>query len=113
MRIARWIPRATNTNSDYVKLIACPLQQWLHESAFLLRYTYIACPVEYAFLSTVYLSILKSYVLIYLACLVNSNNILYDRLINECSPFKKMKYFPGCRPQRNVLRTLIPRSKCW
>jgi hypothetical protein len=38
-RIARWITKATNTNSEYVILIAFPLQQWLHERASLLRYT--------------------------------------------------------------------------
>jgi len=27
-------------------LIAFPLQQWLHERASMLRYTYIACHVE-------------------------------------------------------------------
>ena len=43
MRIACWIPKAKNTHSDYVILIACPLQQWLNECALLLRYTYIAC----------------------------------------------------------------------
>ena len=32
-RIARWIPKATNMHSDYVSLIAFPLQQWLHERA--------------------------------------------------------------------------------
>jgi hypothetical protein len=30
MRIAWWIPKATNTNSEHVTLIASPLQQWLH-----------------------------------------------------------------------------------
>jgi len=47
MRIACWIPKATNTHSQYVILTAFPLQQWLHESASLLRYTYIACIVTY------------------------------------------------------------------
>ena len=41
MRIACWIPTATNTHSDCVILIAFPLQQWLHERASMLRYTYI------------------------------------------------------------------------
>jgi hypothetical protein len=45
MRIARWIRKATNTHSEYVTLIAFPLQQWLHERASMLRYTYIACLV--------------------------------------------------------------------
>ena len=39
---ARWIPEATNTHSECVLLIAFPLQQWLHERASLLRYTYTA-----------------------------------------------------------------------
>jgi hypothetical protein len=45
MRISRLIPKATNTHSEYVTLIAFPLQQWLQERASLLRYTYIACLV--------------------------------------------------------------------
>ena len=43
MRIACRIPKATNTHSEHVTLIAFPLQQWLHERAELLRYTYIVC----------------------------------------------------------------------
>jgi hypothetical protein len=46
MRIACWIPKATNTHSDYVIFIAVLLQQWLYESASLLRHTYIACLVR-------------------------------------------------------------------
>jgi hypothetical protein len=42
MRIARWIPTATHTQSEYVTLIAFPLPQWLYERASMLRYTYIA-----------------------------------------------------------------------
>jgi hypothetical protein len=41
MRIACWVPKATNTNLEYVLLIALSLQQWLHERASMLRYTYI------------------------------------------------------------------------
>jgi len=33
----------TNIHSEYVILIAFPLQQWLHKRASLLRYTYIGC----------------------------------------------------------------------
>jgi len=43
MRIACWISKATNTHSVYVILSAIPLQQWLHERASVLRYTYVAC----------------------------------------------------------------------
>jgi len=35
MRIACCIPRATNTRSEYVTVIAFPLQQWLHQGAFM------------------------------------------------------------------------------
>jgi hypothetical protein len=47
MRIACWIPKATNRFSEYVILIAFPLQQWLHERASMLRYTCIACLVSF------------------------------------------------------------------
>jgi hypothetical protein len=39
MRIACWIPKATNAHSEYAILIAFPLQQLLHERASLLRYS--------------------------------------------------------------------------
>jgi len=45
IRIAWWIPKATNTPSEYVILIAFTLQQRLHERASILRYTYISSPV--------------------------------------------------------------------
>jgi len=41
IRISRWIPKATNTHSEYVIIIAFPLQQLLHERASLLRFTCI------------------------------------------------------------------------
>jgi len=43
MRIAYWIPKATNTHLEYVILLTFPLQQWLHGLASMLRHTYIAC----------------------------------------------------------------------
>jgi len=43
MRIAGWIPKATNTHSEYVTIIAFPLQQWLHEGTSMLCYEHIAC----------------------------------------------------------------------
>jgi hypothetical protein len=45
MHIVFWIPKATNIQSEYVTFIALPGQQWLHERASILRYTYIACLV--------------------------------------------------------------------
>jgi hypothetical protein len=41
MRIACCLPKATNTHSEYVILFTFPLQQWLHDCASTLRYTYI------------------------------------------------------------------------
>ena len=43
MRIACWTPETTDQHSEYVILIAYPLQQWLYEWASMLRYTYVAC----------------------------------------------------------------------
>jgi hypothetical protein len=45
MQIARRIPKATNTRSSYVILIAVPLQQCLQDSASMLRYTHTECLV--------------------------------------------------------------------
>jgi hypothetical protein len=44
MHIGRWIPKATNTLSEYVIVVAL-LQQWLHVRASVLRYAFIACLV--------------------------------------------------------------------
>ena len=45
MCMAWWIHKATKTDSKYVIRIAFPQQQCLHERAYALRYTYIACLV--------------------------------------------------------------------
>ena len=57
MRITCWKPKATNKNSQYVILIAFPLQKWLHERASIFRYTHVACLVIlmwHIHISTVY-----------------------------------------------------------
>jgi hypothetical protein len=46
MRIACWVPRATNTNPGFVKLVDFPLQPWWHDRASLLHYKYTACVVN-------------------------------------------------------------------
>ena len=43
MRFACCTPENTNTHTEYVIITACPWQQWLRESARILRYTYTAC----------------------------------------------------------------------
>jgi predicted peptidase len=45
MHIAYWKPKATNTDAEYVTLIAFPLQQWLHEGGSVLH---VHCPVLWA-----------------------------------------------------------------
>ena len=40
---AFWVPKATNTQSEYEILIALPLQHWMQEIASVLCYTYITC----------------------------------------------------------------------
>jgi hypothetical protein len=52
MRIGCWVPKATNTHSDYVILAAFPQEQCLHERATVLRYMCIACLVSYQVLFT-------------------------------------------------------------
>jgi len=41
-----WIIKAPDTHSEYVILIAFPLQQWLQERASMLHCTFIACLVS-------------------------------------------------------------------
>jgi hypothetical protein len=41
MRISFWITKATNIQPEYITFIALSGQQWLHERASMLRYTYI------------------------------------------------------------------------
>jgi len=41
MRVACWVPKV-HPHSQYVILIAFPLQQWLRERASMLSYKYIA-----------------------------------------------------------------------
>jgi len=47
MRIAYWIPKASDTLSEFVTLSAFPLQRWLQNRDSLLRYTYTVCLVSF------------------------------------------------------------------
>jgi hypothetical protein len=49
MRFACWITEATSTHSEYVTLIAFPLQQLLRENASMLRLYVLACLVTFRF----------------------------------------------------------------
>jgi len=65
---SRWKSKATNTHTDFVILISFPLQQWLHERALMLRYTYIACLVE---LIDEDIQMLRNVVIMYLPTLLD------------------------------------------
>jgi len=47
MRIACWITKATDTQSEYIIFSAFAVQQWLKERVSVLRYTYNDCLVCY------------------------------------------------------------------
>jgi hypothetical protein len=57
MRNASWIPKVTNTHSEYVIVYAFPPQEWLHKRASVLRdrLTHIA---SYVRVYTVYKKII-------------------------------------------------------
>jgi len=60
IRIACWIHKATNTKSQYLIIIAFPLQQCLHERVSVLLCTYNTCLVCLhcrAFLIVIYISV--------------------------------------------------------
>ena len=47
-RIACWIPKDSDTHSEYVMFIAIAPQQRLHERVSMLRYAYIAACLVYS-----------------------------------------------------------------
>jgi hypothetical protein len=49
LRILCRIPKAADTNSEYVILIAFPLQQWLYERVTMLCHTSAACLVKHSY----------------------------------------------------------------
>ena len=53
MHSACCITKATNTHSEYVILIAFPLQQWLYERDSFLSYMYTACIVAHKVVNTI------------------------------------------------------------
>jgi hypothetical protein len=82
MRIACWITKATNTHSQYVILIALPLQQWLRERAPLFRYTYIDCLNSFQ-------KATKPSVFVFILTILNGNSIfdlslfIYDHFFRK------------------------------
>jgi len=80
MRIACWLPKATNTHSQYVILIAFPLKQWLQERAPISRYTYSGCPVVVHTLTTTFYCHWTSW-----HC---SYTVAYDGVYDSCSVYR-------------------------
>jgi len=72
--IACWIPKATNTHSDYEILIAFSRQQWLHKRAWMLRYTYVHCLSCVLLISTMLLVHPNSLCIFCLAIWVNEGH---------------------------------------
>jgi len=48
IRISCWIPNTTNTHSEYVLLIACPLHQWSRKRSSMLRYSTLAVLLDFS-----------------------------------------------------------------
>ena len=85
MRIACWIPKATNTHSHYVILTAFPLQQLLKEGFSKLRYTYIARLVKNSYQNRS--SALKSSAIGYFRCTMKAPDLFtsYNCEWSSCS----------------------------
>jgi len=49
IRIACWITKAADIQSEYVIILAFPQQEWLLENASVLRYTYVSCRITRTF----------------------------------------------------------------
>ena len=54
MRIACWVPNATNALSEYVIFIVLPLQQWLHECTSVLHCSTLPILMMFTYLVTIY-----------------------------------------------------------
>ena len=100
MRIACWIPKATNTHSQYVILFGFPLQQWLHERLSMLRHKHIAaCPVPLARTQLRFTSVFDSFPLKSYAFLPTMLlKILFRCLVSKLDLCQQMSVIRlGCR----------------
>jgi hypothetical protein len=72
MRFECWIPKATNTQSEHVILIAFPLQQWLQERAPVHR---LSCFIFEACFDIIALPVLVILSLAFLQFIINSMHL--------------------------------------
>jgi len=55
IRIACWIPKSTNTHSEFVIIFAFPRQQWLNEGSSVLHYDCLVYKYSYSSISLIVL----------------------------------------------------------
>ena len=91
IRIACWITKATSTHSFYLIIIIFSQQLWFHESASMLRYTYVASLVKNLLLTNegklVYFRIERSTMV--------ERNLFFSWLTTEAKPdfFSGISFF--------------------
>ena len=90
MRIARYIPKATNTHSQYVILIDFPLQQRSHERVSMLRYSTL--PVCYNCITNKNLTTFVDYLFTSVTTIQTNISFQLDRL---------SRFTRGTRGRRN------------
>jgi len=86
MCFACWITKATNTHSEYVIVVAFPLQQWLHQRASMLRYRYNACLVccnDISLLRRLHILAIKRNGLKLFCCSIPSGKIVEQSVVRE------------------------------
>ena len=102
MCFACCITKATHIHSEYVTLIAIPLQQWLHERPSMLRYTYITCVFPIIFSGNPLMLVFK------LDKYSNNKNVSYKnditgKIANYVVPRVKHKNSnPQCQPESEI-----------
>ena len=92
MRIACWIPKATNMLSEYVILVAFQLQQWLNKHTSMLRYTYVDCLVSFE-RCCIYLSVFTCFLLLFKKQLFVHNFLQIETLCVLCEVVTEYLYF--------------------
>jgi hypothetical protein len=84
VHIACWVPQATATCSEYVIIIAFPVQHWLHKNALMLLYMYIA----------------------YLVCFLQSADLQFFGPLQQTPTKQPLQSNPHGH-EKNVLRTQV------
>jgi len=118
MRIPCWMTKATNTQSQYIILIAFSLQQWLHERASLLCYS--TCLVL-ILLQVIILVIFHEVFVLQPSCfrrLCFKTVLLQEILISEQSITRGSEFYDtlvvkDSECSKQVLQAFILQALCW